>query len=94
MSRDPSPQVLQRIRAEYVEMPGLSLKPEQIRRLCGVDAESCAVALEALVANGFLSRRSDGAYGRRPNPDIARPRPARASLDSRMASVLSRGRAS
>src|SRR5256885_16506125 len=31
--------VLERIRAEYLEMPGLSLKADQVQRLCGVERE-------------------------------------------------------
>jgi hypothetical protein len=73
MEMELSAQVLQRIRAEYLEMPGLSLRPEQVQRLCGVDRGSCDVALETLVKTGFLSRRPDGAYGRYPDPEIARP---------------------
>lgn len=74
-------QTIQRIRAEYIEMPGLSLRPEQVQRLCGVDRTLCLNVLDALVENGFLSRRSDGAYGRHQSPDIARPRPAKARLE-------------
>jgi hypothetical protein len=81
-----APQIFQRIRAEYVQMPGLSLSPEQVQRLFGVDAELCASVLEALVQSGFLSRRSDGAYARNRNPDVSRARQARATLDRRRAS--------
>ena len=42
-----APQILQRIRAEYLEMPGLSLSPEQVQRLCGVDSALCVSVLEA-----------------------------------------------
>ena len=38
MSNTVAPQIIQRIRAEYLEMPGLSLRPEQVQRLCGVDS--------------------------------------------------------
>lgn len=75
-------QTIQRIRAEYIEMPGLSLKPEQVQRLCGVDRGLCVRALEALVESGFLSRRADGAYGCFHNPDISRARPAKATHES------------
>ena len=74
-------QTTQRIRAEYIEMPGLSLRPEQVQRLCGVDRALCVNILEALVRSGFLSQRADGAYGRYSNPDIARARPAKARLE-------------
>jgi hypothetical protein len=82
MNKPAAPHVLQRIRAEYLEMPGLSLKAEQVQRLCGVDRAVCDEALKMLVDAGFLSMRPDGAYGRFKNPDVARPRPAKARLES------------
>jgi hypothetical protein len=88
------PQVLQRIRAEYLEMPGLTLRAEQVQRLCGVDSKLCENVLNALVESGFLSRRADGAYGRYPNPDIARLRTAKAALGPSVHSILSRKYAS
>ena len=88
-----APQILQRIRAEYLEMPGLALRPEQVQRLCGVDRALCESVLETLVESGFLSRRSDGAYGRYRSPDIARLRPAMAALEPSVQSTLSRGKA-
>ena len=90
MNNSAAPQVIQRIRAEYLEMPGLTLRPEQVQRLCGVDSALCESVLEALVESGFLSRRADGAYGRDRNPDISRAKPAKAMLDS---SAPSRNRA-
>ena len=85
-----APHILQRIRAEYTEMPGLSLKPEQVQRLCGVDRALCEAALATLVETGFLSMRSDGAYGRFRNPEISRARPAKASLEPSVPSVMAR----
>ena len=88
-----APHLLQRIRAEYLEMPGLSLRPEQVQRLCGVDGTLCESVLEALVETGFLSRRPDGAYGRYRNPDISRARQAKAGLEKTTA-AKARGRSS
>ena len=93
MNSPAAPHILQRIRAEYLEMPGLTLRAEQVQRLCGVDSALCESVLETLVESGFLSRRSDGAYGRYPNPDVARLRPAKAALEPSVQSTLSRGRA-
>jgi len=87
-----APHVIQRIRAEFLEMPGLSLKPEQVQRLCGVDGALCESALEALVETGFLSRRADGAYGRDRNPEISRARPAKADFGPSVRETLSRAR--
>ena len=82
MNEPLAPQLVQRIRAEYLEMPGITLRPEQVQRLCGlVDSTVCQSVLEALVESGFLSRRADGAYGRDRNPDISRARQAKAGLE-------------
>ena len=56
--------VLARIRAEYREMPGMSLKAAQVQRLCGVERELCKHVLDALVEENFLRLRSDGVYAR------------------------------
>lgn len=93
MNNPVAPQVIQRIRAEYLEMPGLTLKPEQVQRLCGVDGAVCQSVLEALVESGFLSQRADGTYARDRNPDISRAKPAKAVLDS-SAHARNRARAS
>lgn len=90
MTKVAASEVLQRIRAEYLEMPGLSLKAEQVQRLCGVDRVLCQKALEALVETGFLSMRPDGAYGRFGNADVSRTRPATASLEPRASALRSR----
>jgi hypothetical protein len=87
-----APQILQRIRAEFLEMPGLSLSPEQVQRLCGMDTTLCASVLEALVESGFLSRRSDGAYARNRNPDVSRARQAKATLEPNVLAIPARTR--
>ena len=72
--------VLTRVRAEFVEMPGLRLTGEQVRRLCGVERALCQLVLEALVDTRFLCVKSDGAYARLTDGDHARPRTAKADL--------------
>jgi len=70
----PHDKVLTRIRSEYLEMPGLRLKPEEVQRLCGVERATCQRVLDTLVEAHFLDVNSSGAYGR---IDIrARRRPA------------------
>ena len=59
-----SHQFLERIRSEFLEMPGMMLKLEQVMRLCGIERDACEMVLTALVEAKFLSRRSDGAYTR------------------------------
>jgi hypothetical protein len=52
--------LLQRVRAEFNEMPGLRLTPAQAARLLGLDAISCQRVLNALVGADFLKRTPDG----------------------------------
>jgi len=55
-------QTLERLRAEYREMPGMRLKLEQVQRLCGIEQPLCIRVLAALVEAKFLQRGSDGTY--------------------------------
>ena len=54
--------VVARIRAEYLEMPGLRLTQPQLQRLLGVDPTICASVLDALVDARFLCVKADGRY--------------------------------
>jgi len=56
--------LLGRLRAEFLEMPGLRLTVPQAQYLCGVDRVQCQQMLDALVAARFLCVRPDGAYMR------------------------------
>ena len=47
MSLPPSERLLERIRAEYLEMPGLCLTSEQVQRLCGVERTICQLVLDS-----------------------------------------------
>jgi hypothetical protein len=51
------------IRAEYEDLPGLSLTLAQAARLWNVDRRDCLEALELLTREGFLSR-AKGLYVR------------------------------
>jgi DNA-binding IclR family transcriptional regulator len=62
MSTSRHEQILERLRAEYREMPGMRLKLEQVQRLCGIEQPLCTLALEALVEAKFLRLGSDGTY--------------------------------
>ncbi len=53
-----------RVQGEFREMPGLSLTPEQARRLWGLDELACAAILDALVDVQFLRRTAKGSYVR------------------------------
>ena len=56
--------VLERVRAEYLEMPGMSLTTQQVQRLCGIERILCQTVLDALVDEKFLSLKPNGAYAR------------------------------
>ena len=45
---------LARIRAEYLEMPGLQLTAPQMWRLWRLDKTTCDAVVETLVEDGFL----------------------------------------
>ena len=56
--------VVQRIRAEYIEMPGLSLTVLQAARFWGLSARTLERVLSSLVESGFLERDKKGYYRR------------------------------
>jgi len=51
-----------RIRAEYHEMPGLSLTLPQMARLWGLPLDECERVADVLVQGRELHRTSDGRY--------------------------------
>lgn len=79
-NRDIVAHVSHLIRAEYEEMPGLSLTLPQAMRLWSVDRELCELGLDALVADGVL-RVDDGRY-------LLAVRRRRACADRRARNVL------
>jgi Fic family protein len=54
----------ERIRAEYVEMPGLCLTVPQAARFWGLSRPAAEQVLSALVEDGFLLRDKNGSYRR------------------------------
>lgn len=54
--------LLERIRGEYREMPGLRLTLPQACRLWQLDAETCETVLHLLIAERFLSRTPANAF--------------------------------
>jgi DNA-binding MarR family transcriptional regulator len=54
--------LLERIRSEFLEMPGLRLTPNQAARLWALDRTTSERVLDGLVDAGFLGRSRDGAY--------------------------------
>ena len=59
----PTAPLLNRVRSEFTEMPGLRLRVEQAQRLWNLDRASCEMLLSSLVEAKFLRRYSDEAYG-------------------------------
>ena len=49
-----------RLTAEFREMPGLRLTPQQTARLIGVDVETASSVLKTLVERGFLRLTTNG----------------------------------
>ena len=71
-------EVLRRVKGEFLEMPGLRLTEAQARRLWGLDRDSCAPLLGALIETNFLFRTRDGAFMR-----VEHAGPLKATLKSR-----------
>ncbi len=52
--------VVYRVRAEFIEMPGLQLTVTQAARLWGLNPEDCESVIDTLVRTAFLRRTSAG----------------------------------
>ena len=60
--------LLQLVREQYRNIPGLTLTKPQATRLFGVAPSVCAAVLRALVMEDFLSRTGDGLFVRSTTP--------------------------
>ena len=78
MNTSPYQQAFARIRAEYVEMPGMRLTAGQVQRLSGVDVAICRLVLDDLVRSKFLHVAHDGSYARGTDDGPSRLRTAKA----------------
>jgi hypothetical protein len=72
-------EVIDRVRAEYLEMPGLRLTRAQAQRLCGLEGAICQAVLDVLVEEKFLVLTATGSYARATD-GLPRPRPVAATL--------------
>jgi hypothetical protein len=54
--------ILDCLRGEFLEMPGLRLTLRQAQRLWGLDANRSRTLLDSLVAERFLRVTNDGSY--------------------------------
>jgi Fic family protein len=69
--------VEQRIRNEFVEMPGMQLTFEQIRRLWHLSHDECEVVLERLLGERLLTRDGQRRFRLSSHrSELAPPRPA------------------
>lgn len=59
---------LRRVRAEFLEMPGLKLTVSQAQRLWGMDRPTCEALIEELTESRFLARTRDGSVVLRATP--------------------------
>ena len=57
-------QLLPIVRGEFLEVPGLHLTKPQVRRLWGLDPNTCDALLDTLVDHGFLRQTNNGTYAR------------------------------
>lgn len=71
--------LLERLRAEYREMPGMRLTASQVQRLCGIERATCQQVLDQLVAAKFLSVSAHGIYARLLEGEVSRVRAPKAS---------------
>jgi hypothetical protein len=61
---DPIDNMIDRIKSEYREMPGLQLTFEQMLRLWRLDRSTCRTLVEKLIDAQFLKTTRDGGYVR------------------------------
>jgi hypothetical protein len=80
VSVSPTERLFERVRAEYLEMPGLRLTFEQVQRLCGIERVMCQMVLDSLLDERFLCLKSDGHYALSTDGEIPYPRAAKAAL--------------
>jgi hypothetical protein len=52
-------ELLRRLRAEFDELPHMRLTCRQAARLVGVDDTACALALQGLIALGYLCKQGE-----------------------------------
>jgi hypothetical protein len=62
MSDQERDETVRRIRAEYLEMPGLKLTAEQASRFWSLGPAESKTLLDALAGQGVLLRTADGHY--------------------------------
>lgn len=56
--------ILRRVKAEFIEMPGLRLTRRQAAKLWALDDETCEALLAALIDARFLTRGTGASFVR------------------------------
>ena len=56
--------LMERVQAEYAEMPGLSITLSQAKRLWAVDQQSCEEVFNRLIRSGVLRITTKGRFVR------------------------------
>jgi hypothetical protein len=64
-------QMMQRVRREYEELPGLRLTRWQAQRLWRLDPRECELVLTSLVRSAFLIESRDGTFARRAHAEAS-----------------------
>jgi hypothetical protein len=72
--------VLNQLRAEFIEMPGMRLRVKQVQRLCVIEQTMCQQVLDSLLESHFLYLKPDGHYARL--TEGHHPNPVKATLDN------------
>jgi hypothetical protein len=79
---------MQRVRADYLEMPRLRLSAAQVGRLCNVEPTICLLLLDALVTERFLCLKPDERYGRAIKARVPGRQPANANITTHARSTI------
>ena len=77
----PTALLLDRIRGEFREMPGLRLTLPQAQRMWQLEPADCKAALETLVGEGFLGVMEDDTYVALPITPRVRRTPLKADFE-------------
>jgi hypothetical protein len=64
VSMSPTINLVNRVRSEFIEMPGLRLRLDQAQRLWNLDRHACELVLTSLVEARFLRCEQGEIYGR------------------------------
>jgi hypothetical protein len=62
--------IVDRVREEFKEMPGLRLTPAQATRLWGLEQEMCRAVIDTLVSAAFLRWTPAGAITRAEGQEV------------------------